>query len=439
MEPATAQLTDPGEVEFALKTGQFVPWFQPLVTLRSAQLVGFEVLARWNHPDLGVLPADAFVPLAERNGWITYLMDAILEQALAATSVFTNLRLAINISPLQLRDPGLPEHIRKAAKKTGFSTDRLTIEVTETALVQNIQQARGIVENLKAMGCRLALDDFGTGYSSLCHLQSLPFDELKVDRTFVSSMTERRECRKIVAAVLGLGQSLDLTTVAEGIESQQQADMLLWLGCDIGQGWLYGPALPAGMLPAMISARREPAVSRADFAWEARSACSLQGLPAQRLAQLQAVYDGAPVGLSFIDRHERFININRRLAEMHGKPIEEHFGKTMAEVIPGIYPAVESYIHRALSGESIAELVITEPNSQGHPGRTFMASYQPARDEAGEVMGVSCALLDITSHEIAQQKPPRRKKSTGTLHAETRMVQTTTNSVPHKRSSKATS
>jgi EAL domain-containing protein (putative c-di-GMP-specific phosphodiesterase class I) len=139
-----------------------------------------------------------------------------------------------------LRDLTLPKRIREAAEAAAFPLTRVVIEITESALVENLEHAQSISMELKAHGCRLALDDFGTGYSSLLHLQSLPFDELKVDRSFVGSMAERRESRKIVSAVVGLGQSLGLETIAEGAETQEQAEMLLLLGCEMGQGWLFG-------------------------------------------------------------------------------------------------------------------------------------------------------------------------------------------------------
>lgn len=404
IEQAIEQISDPLEVERALGTGQFVPWFQPLVALRTGQLAGFEVLARWNHPDFGILPPGAFVPTAERDGWITCLMNQILAQAIAAMSPFPPFNLAFNVSPLQLQEADLPRRIRDVAERAAFPLDRLTVEITETAFAHNMQQTRIIAEELKAMGCRIALDDFGTGYSSLCHLQSLPIHELKVDRSFVHSMTEDRGSRKIVAAVVGLGQSLELTTLAEGIERPEQADMLLWLGCDLGQGWHYGTALPAEMLDEMISTLREPATARAPSLWESGSVCNLQGLPAQRLAQLQAVYDGAPVGLAFVDRQLKYVNINSRLAEMHGASVEEHFGKTLPEMVPLISHLVEPYVRRALSGESVTGVEFTEPDSEDSRGRTFLVSYQPARDEAGEIVGVSCAVLDFTERKMAEER-----------------------------------
>lgn len=394
----------PEEIGRALDMDQFCPYFQPLVMLRTGKLAGFEVLARWRHPELGMIVPDTFVTIAEREGWIDALSAEIMRQAFAAASGLPpSFTLSFNISPYQLREPGLAEQIRRIAGETGFAPERVLIEITESGLCENLSQARSIAEELKAMGCRLALDDFGTGYSSLMHLHSLPFDELKVDQSFVSSMAERRESRKIVAAVLGLGQSLGLRTVAEGVETQEQADMLLWLGCDVGQGWLYGRPQPAQELGEMV--RREWGCGTADSAVPPRqlSCGNLESLPALRLAQLQAIFEGAPVGLSYVDRDLNIININRRLAEIDGAPMAEHFGRKLPEMIPTLYPAIEPYMLRALKGESFADLEISEPGTGSKRGRTFLISYQPARDEAGEVVGVLAAVRDFTTRKQTEE------------------------------------
>jgi EAL domain-containing protein (putative c-di-GMP-specific phosphodiesterase class I) len=205
-----------------------------------------------------------------------------------------------------LSDPGLPGLIQAAAGRHSFPLQQLTVEITESALLNNLECARKIDCEIREMGCHLALDDFGTGYSSLRHLQALPFSKLKIDRSFVKAMTDERESRKIVAAVVGLGHSLDMACVAEGIETEEQTDMLLRLGCELGQGWLFGRPLPAEHIPEMIAA-----VPRALSNWVATqqftiTVSCLDALPAQRLAQLQAIYDGAPVGLCFVDRNFRY-------------------------------------------------------------------------------------------------------------------------------------
>jgi diguanylate cyclase (GGDEF)-like protein/PAS domain S-box-containing protein len=380
----------------ALRDGQFVPYFQPIVELRSGQLAGFEVLARWRHPQHGLVSPDQFISLAEKQGWIDTLTQQLLLKAFAdAKSIPEPLTLSVNISPVQLRNSTLQELIRNAAERTEFSLKRLIVEITESALIDNLDHARKIADELKAMGCKLALDDFGTGYSSLSHLQSLPFDELKVDRSFVSSMTERRESRKIVAGVVGLGQSLGLRTVAEGIETREQAEAMLWLGCDFGQGWYYGRPMPAEDIPSVLATLRRKLTT--ESVSPLKTIADLDGPLSQRIAHLQAVYDGAPVGLCFLDKKLRHANINQRLADFNGIPISDHIGRTVAELVhPDLYRAIEPYLLRALKGEVMTGLEVTAPPQPGKECRTFTSSYQPAFDEAGEVIGISIAVLDTS-------------------------------------------
>ena len=390
------------ELRKALKNGEIVPYFQPMVGIRTGMLVGFEVLARWLHPQRGTIHPDEFIPVAEQAGLIGELTETILLQAFAATaSLKKGLNISVNVSPIQLRDSSLSEEVARAAAMAAFPLHQLTIEITESALVDNLELAASIATKLKNLGVKLALDDFGTGYSSLRNLQALPFDELKVDRTFVSSMIQSRDSRKIVAAVIGLGQSLKLTTVAEGIENETQADILRWLGCDVGQGWLYGPPVAARDLPKIIDAPMSTATHTLHDSPASDLITCIEPLPSQRLAQLQAIYDGAPVGLAFVDADLRYVSVNRRLAKLNGIAVEEHLGRKVSEITPpAIYSKVEPYLLRALTGEAITGLELTVPATRERPERiTLLASHQPARDEGGEVIGVSVAIVDISDHK----------------------------------------
>jgi EAL domain-containing protein (putative c-di-GMP-specific phosphodiesterase class I) len=165
--------------------------------------------------------------------------------------------LACNVSPAQLRDRGLPALVRPALAESGLPAHRLELELTESALVDDIGLAREVLAGLKALGVRLSLDDFGTGYSGLRHLQALRFDKIKIDAGFVRAMADDPESRKIVAAVVGLGHSLGLPTVAEGVETPEAAAVLRGLGCDVAQGWLFGRpaegAEPAAAAPAAVA------------------------------------------------------------------------------------------------------------------------------------------------------------------------------------------
>lgn len=388
----------------ALQEQEFFPVFQPIVELRTGQLVGFEILARWRHRRLGLISPDDFIPALERSLLTDELTHLLLQQAFAAPVLKgSELTLAVNVSPLQLLGSNVAQPLAEVAAASGFSLARLIIEVTESALLDDLPQAQAAARDLQALGCRLALDDFGTGYSSLRHLHAFPFNELKVDRSFVGTMTEDRRSRKTVAAVVGLGESLGLTTVAEGIETQEQANMLLWLGCDQGQGWLYGKPVAAAELEQVMAETGARPASAIPLVLQEDSLLNQHAHPGQRLAQLQAIYDGAPVGLCLLDRKLRYVSLNQRLAEINGVPLLEHLGRTVPEVIPHVFPRVEGFIRRALSGESIHGVEIFKGAESGSDEQTLMLTYQPVFDEAGEVIGVSVAVTDMTGHKRTEE------------------------------------
>lgn len=397
--------SDAAEILSALENDEFFPIFQPFVELKTGRLVGFEVLARWRHSELGIISPENFIPQVEASGLSNRLTQRLIEKAFASNPLLnSSLIVTVNLSPLQLQDSELPAMIAANAERGGFSPERLTIEVTESALLDDISRAKAVAQELKALRCSLALDDFGTGYSSLKHLQALPFDKLKIDRSFVSSMTESRESRKIVSAVVGLGQSLELTVIAEGVETDAQASMLLWLGCDLGQGWLYGKPAPMEDIPRVLAAPPHTFAAVMPATMDGNPVIGLDALPAQRLAQLQAIYDGAPVGLCFLDRKLRYVSVNRRLADMNGLAVASHLGKTVPEVIPRLFPVAEPYLRRAMRGEPISGVEMQKPVPDwGTEAQTIMVSYQPAKDEAGEVLGVSVAVMDITERKRIEE------------------------------------
>lgn len=253
-------LVNTREVRHAIESDAIVPCFQPVVDLRSMRLTGFEVLTRWQHPSLGLILPSNFIQVAEELGIIGILTREILRKAFRSAAVIPgHFTLAVNVSPIQLRYRSLPTQFREAAVQAGLPLDRLVVEITESAILENENLALAIAEEIKAMGCRLAIDDFGTGYASLRHLMALPFDQIKVDRSFVNQMTLRPDSRKIVAAVIGLGHSLGLATLAEGVETREQENLLLQMGCSLAQGWLYGRPLTADQIPALLGLAPERA------------------------------------------------------------------------------------------------------------------------------------------------------------------------------------
>ncbi len=248
------------ELRQAIADDAIVPHFQPLVDLASGRLVGAEMLARWHHPKRGMVSPAEFIPLAEDTGLIAPMTEKLMRRACRAAAGWPEaVVLACNISPLQLRDPELPAVVRAILDQTGLPPHRLELEVTESALVGDLTLARRLLDQLRALGISLALDDFGTGYSSLRHLQTLPFDKLKVDASFVGAMARDGESAKIVTAIVTLGHNLGLVTVGEGIETEAAAARLREIGCDVGQGWFYGRPGPAEMIDALVAGRRHAA------------------------------------------------------------------------------------------------------------------------------------------------------------------------------------
>jgi EAL domain-containing protein (putative c-di-GMP-specific phosphodiesterase class I) len=239
----------------AIANGEIRPHYQPLVSLPDRKLLGFEVLARWYHPERGVIAPDVFIPIAEDTGLIAELSYNLLRQACRDARDWPNhLGLAINISPSQFKDRLLAARILAILAEAGFSPHRLEVEITETALTGDLDVARETLSILQDSGVSVALDDFGTGYSSLYHLREMKFDKIKIDRSFVQSLKGDEESAKIVSAILGLGRSLGISTTAEGIECSDNSAWLAAQGCSTGQGYLFGQPVPA----SVIDARFEP-------------------------------------------------------------------------------------------------------------------------------------------------------------------------------------
>ncbi len=250
-----------GELEAGLRHAipaqEIVPYFEQQVDLTTGLITGFEVLARWEHPIRGTIAPDVFIPIAEEIGLIGDLSLSIMHQAFTAARDWdAGLTLSVNVSPLQLRDAWLAQKIIKTLVETGFPASRLEIEITESALFDNLPLAQSIVGSLKNQGIRLALDDFGTGYSSLAHLRALPFDRIKIDKSFVSSILDNPESMAIVNTIVRLGDSLNLPTTAEGIEDAAIEERLRAIGCAKGQGYLYGRPLGAAQIRRLLAEKR---------------------------------------------------------------------------------------------------------------------------------------------------------------------------------------
>jgi diguanylate cyclase (GGDEF)-like protein len=244
-------------LRLAIPRCEIVPYFEQQVDLATGRLTGFEVLARWEHPTRGLIGPDTFIPIAEQTGMIAELSLSIMRQAfLAAKDWDAGLSVSVNISPWQLKDAWLSQKIIKVLTETGFPASRLEIEITESSLFDNLALAQSIVGSLKNQGIAIALDDFGTGYSSLAHLRALPFDRIKIDKSFIMSIAENAESAAIVNAITRLGESLNLPITAEGIEDVRIEERLRALGCTKGQGYLYGQPLSAINVRRLLAEKR---------------------------------------------------------------------------------------------------------------------------------------------------------------------------------------
>ncbi len=230
----------------AVAAGEVEAYFQPIVELQTGRTVGFETLARWTDPDLGVVPPSVFIPVAEERGIIGQLSQLVLRKATeAARNWPADLFLAFNLSPSQLVDQNTGLHILSILDRAGFDPRRFEVEITETGLMTDPVSAEKILAELRICGIKISLDDFGTGQSSLGRLRDVRFDKIKIDRAFVSSLLEDRPSEHIIRAILAMCEGLGMEVVAEGIERNEQAERLRSFGCRNGQGFLYGRPMDA--------------------------------------------------------------------------------------------------------------------------------------------------------------------------------------------------
>ncbi|HET7489660.1 MAG TPA: EAL domain-containing protein [Acidimicrobiales bacterium] len=275
------------DLHHALARGELSLRYQPIVDLETGRLVGAEALARWNHPVRGLVPPAEFIPLAEWSSLIVDLGRWVLHEACSKAKRWAELwpddppAVSVNLSGRQLLHPGLPNDVSVALELTGLDPGRLVLEMTESVLLEHNDETVGTLQRLKELGVRLAIDDFGTGYSSLSYLHRFPFDVLKIDRSFVERLSYESRERSLASGIVRMGRGLDLVTVAEGIEGEEQLRALRSLGCDLGQGWYFSPALSAPELE--------------EFAYRCRAGAAMPGIgESLRLRPLPAIRPRTP-------------------------------------------------------------------------------------------------------------------------------------------------
>jgi diguanylate cyclase (GGDEF)-like protein len=242
----------------ALPAGEFELYYQPIVNLANNLIGGFEALIRWNHPTRGIVAPNTFIPLAEEIGLIVPMGEWVIRQACATAALWPeDIDVAVNISAVQFRNPGLAQVIISALAASGLHPARLEIEITETVLLQDKETTLATLHQLRALGVRIVMDDFGTGYSSLTYLQCFPFDKIKIDRSFVKDIVENAGSLNIVRAVAALANGLGMKATAEGVETEEQLDRITSEGCTDVQGFLFSHPLPAREIERLLLSLRD--------------------------------------------------------------------------------------------------------------------------------------------------------------------------------------
>jgi diguanylate cyclase (GGDEF)-like protein len=241
------------ELQSAIALQSFDVEYQPIVAADGGAMVGVEALLRWTHPTRGPIGPSVFIPLAEQSGLMSQLGEIVLRRALSDGARWPTLSVAVNLSPLQIRDRWLVDLVAKIMAETGIDASRVVLEVTEGVLIDNPQEAQSRLDALRALGVRLALDDFGTGYSSLNYLQKFPFDRLKIDRSFVASLGTSGNTGAIIQSIVTLGHTLGMKVLAEGVEKDEQRVLLRLAGCDEMQGYLFAKPRPAAEIDQALA------------------------------------------------------------------------------------------------------------------------------------------------------------------------------------------
>ena len=240
----------------ALEAGQFHLHYQPVVRLEDNTINGCEALIRWNHPERGMISPGEFIPVAEEMGLIVPLGEWVLRRACADAALWPDdIRIAVNLSPIQVKNQNLVMVVMGALAAAGLPARRLELEITESVLMQNTEATLIALHRLRQLGVRISLDDFGTGYSSLSYLRSFPFDKIKIDRCFIRDLPDDTHAAAIIQAVTGLADRLGMVTTAEGIETEEQRVQVRLLGCTEMQGFLFSPPRSVADIAAFFADR----------------------------------------------------------------------------------------------------------------------------------------------------------------------------------------
>jgi len=252
------------ELRQAISDGGLEAYYQPVLNLEDGKVSSCEALLRWRHPERGMISPAEFIPVAEETGLINELGHWVLNTACAEAANWpAEIRVAVNVSPVQFRSQTLALNVAAALAASGLAASRLELEITEAVLIRDDDGALQMLHQLRKLGVRIALDDFGTGYSSLSYLQRFPFDKIKIDRSFIRDLAGAGASSSIVQAVVNIAAASDMTTTAEGVETEQQRNLLYILGCTEIQGFLFSPAITAVDIRRLLLSHRGKVVSAA--------------------------------------------------------------------------------------------------------------------------------------------------------------------------------
>ena len=370
-------------LNIALEQGHIWPAFQPVTDMNTGNISGFEVLARWSDPEMGDISPVVFIPRLEQHNLIEAFSDALMTQACHMAANWPGkFSLAFNVSPLQLAATSFAQKLMDIAYKTRFPLNRIEIEVTESSLFSDTDHAYARLNELDKLGIKIGIDDFGTGYSNLARLEAFPFHKIKVDARFVRNLDRDPAKRRIAAAVIGLGQSLGITTVAEGIETEAAEAILQNYGCDLGQGWLYGKGEPGEQARLRL--------------WKQHSFNHLEKKPLdfspfQRLHQINSIYNQVPVGLCFLDTDLRYVRTNERFASIHGLTPAELRGKSLYDILQGeqLKQSLAALERTRYSDDACEENYI-------FLGKHIKILHSRIFDDGGECIGFSIFSIDMT-------------------------------------------
>jgi diguanylate cyclase (GGDEF)-like protein len=262
---AISRLRLESDLRQAIERNEFCVHYQPIITLESGRIAGFEALVRWEHPERGRVSPGEFIPLAEETGLIVQIGQSVLDQACRKivewqrlSASYRSLSLSVNISSRQVSQPDLIDRIKEVIEDTGIDPRCLKLEITETVVMENAEAATAMFKQLRALGVQLSIDDFGTGYSSLSYLHRFPVNYLKIDQSFVGMMTERNHNAEIVRTIITLARNLGLEVIAEGIETEHQHKQLKALGCGYGQGYLFSRPVDSAAVRTLLTKSIEP-------------------------------------------------------------------------------------------------------------------------------------------------------------------------------------